>query len=228
MEQRKQFKHDFFNRVQLERITIDGVRHYKTPTGGCYPSVTTVLSNLSKHGIQEWRQNVGEEKANQITRQAASRGTATHSLCEKYLLNEPDFLKGAMPSNVTLFKQFQPYLDQYVGKIYGIEIPLYSHLLQSAGTCDLFCQLHGINTVVDFKTSTRPKKEEHIESYFYQATAYAIMIEDIYRVTVPVLGILIAVEEDNLQFFIKHTADYRDTVITYFRNSSCFNSQDSI
>jgi len=226
MEQRNHFKHEFLDRVSLERVTIDGVRHYKTPTGKCYPSVTTVLSGFSKRGIQEWRQKVGEEKANQITRQAASRGTATHTLCEKYLLNEENYLKGAMPSNVSLFKQIKPYVDQYVGKIYGVEIPLYSHTLQSAGTCDLFCQLHGINAIVDFKTSSKPKREEHIESYFYQATAYAIMIEEIYKVAVPNIAILIAVEEDNLQFFLKHTASYKDTVITYFKNYSCNNSSN--
>jgi len=223
MQQRSYFKHDLLQRITLSRVEVDGVRHYQTPSGNQYPSVTTVLSSLSKPGIIEWRERIGHAAANAITRQAAARGTATHGICERYLLNEDNYIKGAMPSNVQLFKQIQPYLDSHIGKIYGVEIPLYSDVLKSAGTCDLFCQLHGINTVVDFKTSTKLKKEEHITSYFLQATAYALMIEEIYKVSVPVLAILIAVEEDNLQFFIKHTANYRETVVNIFRNFSGIN-----
>ena len=42
----------------------------------------------------EWRKRVGEEKANQIGTQAANRGTAVHSIVEKYINNEDtsDFL----------------------------------------------------------------------------------------------------------------------------------------
>lgn len=212
------FEHQFVDRVSIERVEIDGTRFYKTPHGNHYPSVTTVLSSASKSGIIEWRKNVGEEKAQKILTQASNRGTATHSICENYLYNEQDYIKGAMPSNVALFKQIQPYLDNYIGKIYGIEIPLYSDKLKSAGTCDLFCQLHGINAIVDFKTSTRPKEEKYIENYFFQATAYAIMVEEIYNIKVPSLGILIAVEEGDFQFFIKQTASYREQVINFFNN----------
>lgn len=218
------FEHQLLQYVQLDRVEIDGVRHYNTPDGGCYPSVTTVLSTMSKQGITQWRESVGEEKAARILRQAAARGTATHAICEKYLLNEEGYLKGVMPSNIALFKQLQPYIDKHIGKVYGVEIPLYSHQLKSAGTCDLFCQLHGINAVVDFKTSMRVKKEEHIISYFYQATAYALMIEELYGMKVPAIGIFIAVEDDDPQFFLKQTAQYREIVTSFFKNYSCNNS----
>ncbi|NBP58526.1 hypothetical protein EBU71_18725 [bacterium] len=133
-----------------------------------------------------------------------------------------------MPSNVALFKQIQPYVDKHIGKVYGIEIPLYSDALKTAGTCDLFCQLHGINAVVDFKTSSHVKEERYIENYFYQATAYAIMIEERYKMSVPSIGLLVAVEDDNLQVFLKHTADYRKKVTEFFKNYSCINSPNSL
>lgn len=221
IQQRKLFEHALLDRISLERVEIDGVRHYKTPTGGCYPSVTTVLSSMSKQGILNWRESIGHEKADKILRQAAARGTATHAICERYMLNEENYIKGAMPANVSLFKQIQPYVDKNIGKVYGVEIPLFSDRLKSAGTCDLFCQLHGINAVVDFKTSIRPKDEKYIEGYFYQATAYAMMIEEIYKVSVPTIGILIAVEEDHLQVFTKQTAQYREIVTSFFQNYSC-------
>lgn len=214
----KLFNHQLLSVVDINRVEIDGKRFYQTPAGDRYPSVTTVLSSLSKSGIAEWRESVGEEKAQKVLRQASNRGTATHSICEKYLLNEEGYLRGAMPSNIALFKQIQPYIDAHVGKVYGIEIPLYSNILRSAGTCDLFCQLHSINAVVDFKTSTRPKEEKYIESYFLQATTYAIMIEELYDIKVPSLGILIAVEDGDFQFFIKNTSSYREQVKTLFND----------
>lgn len=221
MQQRRLFDHQLVDRVSIERVEVGGVRHYNTPDGGCYPSVTTVLSTMSKQGILQWKESVGADRAARILRQAAARGTATHAICEKYLLNEDGHLKGVMPSNVLLFKQLQPYLDEHVGRVYGVEIPLYSSVLKSAGTCDLYCELHDVNTVVDFKTSTRLKKEEHIEGYFYQATAYAMMIEEIYKVEVPSMAILIAVEDDHPQFFLKQTSKYKEIVTSFFQNYSC-------
>jgi genome maintenance exonuclease 1 len=183
---------------------------------------------MSAKGIAEWKERIGSEQASKVLAQASRRGTAVHSLCEKYLLNEENYIRGAMPSNVSLFKQIQPYMDKYIGKVYGIEIPLYSDELKSAGTCDLFCQLHGINAVVDFKTSAHAKEEKYIENYFFQATAYAIMLEERYKISVPSIGLLVAVEDDNLQVFLKHTSEFRKKVVSHFKNYSCINSLDSL
>ncbi len=228
MHQRKLFEHALVNRVNVQRVVVDDKRLYRTPNGDLYPSVTTVLSSMSKKGIQEWKESVGDEKAKKILTQSSTRGTAVHSICERYLLNKSNYIQGSMPSNVSLFKQLQPYMDKYIGKVYGIEIPLYSEALKSAGTCDLFCQFHGINAVVDFKTSTKAKDEKFIENYFYQATAYAIMIEEIYNVVVPNIGLLIAVEDDNMQVFLKHTSDYRKSVVSFFKEYSCNNSPEPL
>ena len=72
----------------LKTENINGQRHYHTPTGGCYPSVTSVLSRLSKDSIKAWRERVGAEEANKITQRASSRGTSVHKLCEQYIKNE--------------------------------------------------------------------------------------------------------------------------------------------
>ena len=56
----------------------NGKRHYVTPEGELYPSITTVLGELSKAAIQAWRERVGEEEANKISGKASRRGTSVH------------------------------------------------------------------------------------------------------------------------------------------------------
>ena len=56
----------------LKTQTTEQGRRYITPSGDAYPSVTTVLSEYNKKAILEWRQRVGAEEANKISRVAAS------------------------------------------------------------------------------------------------------------------------------------------------------------
>ena len=65
----------------LKSVTTEDGRLYETPTGQRYPSVTTVLSAYNKKAIFEWRQRVGEEQANRISRKASGRGTKLHTIC---------------------------------------------------------------------------------------------------------------------------------------------------
>ncbi len=219
-KRQKIFEHDLLPQVELNTTSINGKRFYVTPEGNIYPSVTTVLSSLSKQGIVDWENKVGKEQADMIRNQAANRGTNVHAICEDYVHNKDDYLKGHMPSNISLFKQIQPYLDEHVDKIYGIEIPLYSHTLKTAGRCDLYCRMHGVNTIADFKTSTREKSEAWIENYFLQTTAYAMMVNEQYNMHVHYICVLIAVEDGTLQYFVKSPDSYRDKVTELFRNYS--------
>ena len=72
---------------KMTRKTTEKGRKYFTPEGNAYPSITTVLSILSKDSIMRWRKRVGEEEANKISHQAATRGTSVHKLAEDYLDN---------------------------------------------------------------------------------------------------------------------------------------------
>lgn len=203
--------------LELETVTEDGKRYYLTPDGNRYPSVTTVLGNLNKQWIYEWRKKVGEEAANKISTYASTRGTRLHSICEKYILNNDDFAENQMPITIEMFKSIQKYIDM-VDVVYGNEIPLYSHELKTAGRADLFCAMNGKNVILDFKTSSKPKTEESIENYFLQATTYAMMIRELKGVHVPKLVILIAVEGSTPQYFIKSTSQYEDRVRNIFNS----------
>lgn len=208
------FTHEFVELTPLSTTTIDGKRHYQTPDGQVYPSVTTITSLHGKEGILEWRKRVGEEEANKISNKAATRGTRVHKLCEDYLNNNL-VLDGAMPNSIALFKQMQPYLDKYIGKVYGIECPLYSHHLRVAGKSDCIAQFDGKNAVVDFKTANKPKQEHWIQNYFMQCAAYAVAFEERTGIPVPRIAIVVAVEGDSPQLFVKKRDDYVDMFISY-------------
>jgi len=210
------FKHSPLLEYNLKQVEVDGKRFYDVE-GELFPSVTTVLSSLSKKGILEWRERVGEEAANKITRAATSRGTKVHTMCEDYVANKPDYKNNRMPTTIELFNQIKPYLDNNLEEVYAIEGSLYSKKLKAAGKCDLICRMHGVNCIVDYKTSTKPKTEEYIENYFLQETAYAMMVEEMYKLPIFYIITLIAVEEGNLQFFVKRPHDYEDKVLNIFQ-----------
>jgi genome maintenance exonuclease 1 len=212
----KKFFHNPVNLPDLETVSVDGKRHYVTP-GGTFPSVTTVLGEkLSKDGLIAWRERVGEEEANKISTQAANRGTAIHALAEAYLMNNGNWKRGAMPTNLETFSRIKPHLDLNVGTIYGVEVPLWSDKLKTAGRTDLLAGWRGINSIIDFKTSRRIKTEDHIESYFLQATCYSMMAEERTGMKIPQIVIIIAVDHEETQVFVKERDKYVQRVLGIF------------
>ena len=193
------------DRPILEQITAaDGRRVYNTPTGNKYPSVTTVLAEKNKSVILDWRKRVGAEQANTISRVAAGRGTGMHRAAENYLNNLAPFAPELTvnPLHFEMFRKLMPLLD-HIDNIHCQETPLYSHHLRLAGTVDCIGEFDGKLSVIDFKSSTKAKKAEWISSYFMQATAYAIMYEELTGIPIVNLAVLIAVEEDEAQLFVE-------------------------
>ena len=135
---------------------INGKRNYVTPSGELYPSITTVLGELSKAAIQAWRKRVGETEANKISGKASRRGTSVHSGCESYIKNEEEFLDGETPHIVELFKTIEPILER-VDNIQGVELALYSDHFGIAGRTDCIAEFDGVLSVIDYKTSNKIK-----------------------------------------------------------------------
>lgn len=216
------FKYQPLQEYALRTVTKNGKRYYDVD-GDYLPSVTTVLSSLPKPGLDAWRERVGVAEATRIMTEASTRGTKAHKMWEEYLRNDVDFAKGMMPSSIMLFKQLQPWLDLNIDFLYGNEIALFSKSLHTAGRCDAIASVNGRPAIVDFKTSTNPKKEEWIETYFYQVTAYAMMVEELYGIVVEDAYILIAVANGTPQSFPIRTRHYKETVKGIF-NSYITNS----
>lgn len=208
------FDHDWLPEQKLKSITNEqtGKRNYVTPGGHSYPSVTTVLSEHNKQHILEWRKRVGEETANRISKYAANRGTRFHKHCEKYLLNETPDLSN--PVHKDMFTRIQPILDD-ISNVRALEYNLYSDFLRLAGTVDCVADYKGHRHIIDFKTSSRHKREDQISNYFMQAAAYAIMIEERYKLPTQRLLIIIAVEDSEPQVFLQHRDLWADSLLEY-------------
>lgn len=186
-------QHEF---PQLLQENLDGRRVYATPTGEKYPSVTTILADYGKEGIMEWRKKVGEEKANQISRTATTRGTGVHAAIEHYLNNNTMTGYEMMPNVKSLFYQMRSELNK-LNNIHCLETRLYSHELKLAGTVDCIAEYDGTLAVVDFKTSKRLKKKDQIGNYFMQGAAYATMFTELTNIPIHNVTILIGVDSAN-------------------------------
>jgi ATP-dependent exoDNAse (exonuclease V) beta subunit len=187
----------------------DGKRYYTLEDGTRLPSVTTVLGAQKKDAIMAWRKKVGEEEANRVSRKATSRGTDVHTLCEHYLNNDKDlFLKPKIrPDAFEMFVSLKPLLNR-IDNIHYQECALWSKQLGMAGRVDCIGEFDGELSVIDFKTSKKIKTEAHIEDYFWQTTAYALMYEEMIGTPINNLVIIMAVEDEQPLLFKQKTQDH--------------------
>ena len=210
------FNHVDLNLPSLEREHIDGVRYYSIPNEDelvKLVSITSVTSHFNKEIFVNWRKKVGDEKANRITKAATVRGTDMHTLTENYLDNKE--LPKVPPISEFLFKIAKPKLN-LIDNIYALEGPLYSKQLGIAGTVDCIAEYDGELSIIDFKTSQKPKPREWIEHYFVQAMAYGCMLYEMKNIAVKKLVIIMACEngecvvyeENNKKKYIKLLNQY--------------------
>ena len=220
------FKHTDFKFDEIETKQINGKRHYVTPKGN-YPSITTVLSILSRDGIAEWRAKVGEKEANRISTQAARRGTNVHLMCEDYINNKLDSKK-FLPHEREMFNAIKPVLDENIDNVVAQEVPLWSSYLGIAGRVDCIAEYNGRLSVIDFKTSRKTKRKEWIGSYFQQASAYCVMFEERTKTPIDQIVIIVAVEDGTSQVFIEKRDNYimdcMDTIHQYYQEQIDINS----
>lgn len=223
-----------FNHIQHDfpKITTDnstGKRLYLTPTGDRYPSVTTVLSEYGKKELLEWRAKVGEEKANEISRKATTRGTGVHKAIERHLLNEEiDVMRENMMPNVrNLFVKMKTELSK-INNIHCLETKLFSHELKLAGQVDCIAEHNGVLSVIDFKTSVRLKKKENIANYFMQGVAYGTMFTELTGIPFERVVIIIGVDTANFcQTMVAQGDDlkfYKEELLKYIEH---YNSKNT-
>ena len=226
------FTHDLIKLDELSARTEEGKRFYQTPQGKSYPSVTTVTGILSKDDIQAWRKRIGEEKADQITRAATSRGNEVHKLAELYLKNElfsqSTLFDEPKTNNYKMFEVLSSVLDNKVGIVRAIEAPLYSDVLRVGGRVDLVAEWDNELAVIDFKTSSKPKKEHWIDNYFMQSSAYAFMFEELTKIPINKIVIAIALENLGTQIFIKDASDYIQQFIDLRKTYDIISNQQGI
>jgi genome maintenance exonuclease 1 len=138
-------------------------------------------------------------------RTAAKRGTAVHNLVENYLNNEELSKQDVLP--LALFTLLKPSLDN-INSIRIQEGSLYSNKWKIAGRVDCIAEYDGVLSVIDFKTSRQEKKEEWVENYFIQGTAYCEMYEERFGTPINQIVILIVTEDGAVQIFKKDKSSY--------------------
>ena len=172
-----------FNYEEIKKESVNGKRLYACPDGNSVASVTTILDKTKdKTSLIEWRKRVGETKANEIATEAASIGTRMHKFLEDYVETGNWPSAGSNPYSQQANKMATTIKDKALSKIdeiWGSEVQLY-HPKIYAGTTDLVGVFNGAESIMDFKQTNKPKKEEWVEDYKLQLTAYALAHNEIY------------------------------------------------
>lgn len=201
MPSKKRYNHVNIDHVftPLKCVTGETGRYYVTEDGERYFSVTTVTGFEKSQFFAEWRRKNPEE-SKRVTR----RGNNLHSIIEDYLNN-----KVVNPSDdvMDLFVRMLPMLHK-IDNIHAQEVPLWSKLLKLAGRVDCVAEYDGKLSIIDFKGSTRHKRESDIQNYFQQATAYAVMWQERTGQSIEQIVILISNEDGTTQELVRKPLDY--------------------
>lgn len=196
------FNHVTLDLPRLERETIDGVRYYKVFSEDQLKklvSITSVTSFINQQIFVDWRNKIGEEKANKITKAATSRGTDLHSLVENYLHNA-SVLPEVQPISKYLFQIAKSEIDN-INNIHALEESMYSLQLGIAGTVDCIAEYKGELSIIDFKTSKKPKPRDWIDHYFVQCAAYACMLYELTGIIVKKFVIIMTCENGECEVY---------------------------
>ena len=201
----------------LSRRTLDETRYYEVGDV-VYPSVTSVISFISRKKFADWRAKVGEEEANRKTKRATTRGTRLHSVFEHYINNEDykSLDEYKVPLINLMFNSAKAHLDTRINNIYHQETNMSSPRLCLAGTVDLICEVDGELAIVDFKTSEKSKPEAWLEDYFVQLSAYWAMFAERTGVVPKKLVVFLVGENGDIQIVERRNIiDYLNTLKDY-------------
>jgi len=181
------------------------------------PSVTTILGSTSSPYLINLEAELGTEKFKQISRDAASRGTAMHKFLENYFIckqhsdNEekcilytqkktPADLKkeGLTDTDITKGRNlFYNYIHNdvfsQINRVAFTEKFMWSIAHKFAGTSDFgFTDMAEEYIIADFKSASGPRDNEVIAKYKKQGAAYVIAEEEINNKKVKSLHIWIS------------------------------------
>ena len=183
------------------RAIVNGSRHYSMD-GFNLPSVTTIISATKseedKAAIAAWKERVGHREAERIKNEASSRGNSMHSYIEQFLLGKMnlDLLEEDNHSKKMAEEIIDNGLKNKLSEIWGAEATVY-YPGKYAGTADCIGIYEGKESILDFKQSNKPKREEFIDDYFYQVAAYSLAHNTVYNSNIT-QGVILLCTVDNL------------------------------
>lgn len=220
---------------------------------------TILGETKDKSSLETWRKNVGEAEADRISLLSTSRGTIMHRLIELYKplkgspverlnklkqLAENDeevnqfkhdelggfYLKEAWNFFYKFFYNHSDYFDRIQDVILAEEFLWTVKAGGWAGTVDNISKIKGgLIKIIDYKNSRKPKREEWIQDYYLQASAYFIAYWDRYGVKANGAEIWIANEQDDIpQLFSITQSDLEFYAKEFIRRRKMFKDKYNI
>jgi genome maintenance exonuclease 1 len=204
-----------FNYTPLDRTTVNGTRYYLAG-GERLPSVTTILdatkSEESRQALQNWRNRVGAQKAQEITTEAAGRGTRMHKWLENYIKTGNTGEPGSNPYSIQSHQMAHSIIQQGLSRcdeFWGTEVGLHFPKIY-AGTTDLVGVHEGAEAIMDHKQTNKPKKREWIDDYFVQLLMYATAHNEVYGTKIRKGVIFMCSAANEYQEFILEGAEWAE------------------
>ena len=195
-----------FNYPSSVRALYNGKRLYDV-NNEKLPSVTTILnetqSEEKKASLQAWKDRVGHKQAELISKEATNRGSSMHDYLEKFLLGKLnlDLLGDNTRERLMADQIIENGLRNKLDEIWGCEATLY-YPGKYAGAADCIGVYENKETIIDFKQSNKPKKDEWIEDYYLQCAAYSLAHNVVYGSNITQAVILLCTKDNIFQRFI--------------------------
>jgi len=203
-----------FNYPKSIRAYYNGQRLYDVNSEKL-PSVTTILnatkSERDKAKLEEWRKRVGAKAADRISKEALSRGSSMHDFLEKFILNQ---LNLDLLGDNSLEKQMADQIIENglrndLSEVYGVEATQY-YPGKYAGAADLLGIYMGKETILDFKTGNKPRRDEWNDEYYLQLGAYSLAHDKVYGTNIKQGVILLCTKDLMFQRFIVDSERLKD------------------
>ena len=195
-----------FNYPKSIRAYTNGRRMYDVNSEKL-PSVTTILNATKteeqKASLERWRNRVGRKEAEVISRQATARGSEMHHFIEQFILGKLNLdLLGDNSRERQMADQIIEHgLRNYLSEAWGVEATLY-YPGKYAGAADCVGVYENKETIIDFKQSNKPKKDEWIDDYYLQCAAYALAHNTVYGSNITQAVILLCTKDNMFQRFL--------------------------
>ena len=164
-----------------------------------------------KAKLEEWRKRVGAKAADQISKEALSRGSSMHDFLEKFILNQ---LNLDLLGDNSLEKQMADQIIENglrndLSEVYGVEATQY-YPGKYAGAADLLGVYMGKETILDFKTGNKPRRDEWNDEYYLQLGAYSLAHDKVYGTNIKQGVILLCTKDLMFQRFIVDSERLKD------------------
>tara|TARA_B100000470_G_C19696330_1_gene348846 strand:- start:153 stop:830 length:678 start_codon:yes stop_codon:yes gene_type:complete len=194
-----------YNYPSSTRSIFNGYRHYDI-NNEKLPSVTSIIEATKtedeKANLALWKERVGHQEAQRISKEAASRGGLMHQILEQYLLGKlnADLLEDNNKAKKMADEIIKNGIKGKLHEIWGCEATLY-YPGKYAGAADCIGIYEGQPTILDFKQSNKPRKPQYNNNYYIQVSLYAAAHDRIFNTNITQGVILVCTSDYLFQSF---------------------------